>query len=435
MSLKIELEHGQQHIYFPGQHVRGVLKYVVWKQKNIHTASIVFRGKVETEYVEGRRGTAGNTHGPRKRAQEIHRLFEYNQQLFKGPFDVPPQTFNWPFDFTIPTHVESRRVRNTTPGFIPDGWSTTPPTFAFSDSTFGHNAYAKVRYKLVALVTGGGLTGNDNLELPVTISRLAIDRPPSPRLFINKILPSAIWSSRLLRQDNHSLKQKFKHAFSDDPNLRTPCIAFRANVHFPKSISASQKFRIAFSIVHINITPNDPLNPELLLVSLRISSKTRTDIVAAAGGISLSGDRYAKSTNHETDRFVKLKPTRLPLDGTAVALDQEQCLADWKSEGALAWLPDFATYTIRYSHIIKMYAIVSHPQTNHQFELKTEFPFEVLEPHASELSGVSGIAIEPEYRSDAMELEENDLPRYEDDVRPPMLEAPAYVENIRAVNA
>lgn len=429
MSLKIELEHGPQHIHFPGQHVRGVLKYILWKQKNIHTASIVFRGKVETEYVEARRGQAGNTHGPRKRAQEIHRLFEYNQQLFTGPFDVPPQTLSWPFDFTIPTHVESRRVNNISAGFIPDGFSQIPPTFAFSDSTFSHNAYAKVRYKLVARVTTGGLSGSDDLEIPITISRLAPDPPPAPRLFINNIWPSISWASRALRQEDHSLKQKLKHAFSDDPQYRTPCIGFKANVHFPKSISPSQKFRIGFSIVHIQITPNDPPNPELLLVSMRISSRTRTEVVVAPGGLSVFGDRHAASMNYETDKFVKLEPMHLPLDGSAVTLEQQQCLANWKAEGMLAWQPDFSTYTIKFSHSIKVYVTILHPQTRHQFEMKTEFPLEVLEPHASELAGVYGAVIGPSYQRQAMEVDETDLPRYEDDVRPPEVELSAYAGN------
>lgn len=229
MALRIVIDGADDvKTYFPGQRITGKVVATFTKQQPVTVANINFRGKVETEYTEGRNGPAGNTHGPRRRARETIRLFEYDQELFRGPYDIMPQTLEWPFDFTIPTQCYHERVDNSDPGFIEDGWSETPSSFSWVDYAYTHSARARVKYKLTATIQSGGLFKNHDIEVPVTIQRISDVAAPRVKLTRHEILPSQCWSSSDLRQQSLTFRQKLKHLTSDDPELKTPCIAFRA---------------------------------------------------------------------------------------------------------------------------------------------------------------------------------------------------------------
>jgi len=358
MSLRLELEnHEPQGYYYPGQEIRGNVIFQLPKQRKIASASITFRGKIDTEHIESRRSTAGNTHGPRARAHEVMRLFEYSHSLFQGPFDVPPQTFSWPFTFTIPKHVEQRRIGNKSPGFIPDGIAPLPPSFTWEDHTFTHDARARIKYKLVAYVDSGGLFKNEETELAVPIYRYTRVPPPIPQILKHEFFPSQCWSSRDLRNQPHTLKQKLKHITSSDPELKTPCIAFKAYVHFPLQLAPHQKTAIAFSILHHRVTPNDPESPDLVLDALRLNLKSHTAMTAARSGFgpsfSLMGDRYCEGRNPEAGKTLSFAPARLSLTGEEVYLSNDVCLADWR-QGGLPYMGDFETYTIKSAHVMKV---------------------------------------------------------------------------------
>ncbi|KAK5941277.1 hypothetical protein PMZ80_006555 [Knufia obscura] len=428
MSLSIELEEhdGRKHFYL-GEAIRGRVVFKLPKQRKIAFASITFRGKIDTEYVESRRGKAGSTHGPRVRAHEVLRLFEYTENLFRGPFDVPPQTFSWPFTFTIPTHVEHARVGNRSPGFIPDGISPLPPTLSWEDFTFTHDARARIKYKLVAHIDSGGLFKNEDIELSIPISRFSTVPPPYPQLVKHEFIPSPCWSSRELRDQPHSLKQKFRHLTSNDPELKTPCIAFKAWVHFPLQLAPDQKTAIAFSIQHHRVTPNDPEAPELVLDALRLSLYSRTAMTAAntafGSSFSLTGDRYCQGSQHEAGTTISFKPTRLDLEGKEVYLSDSICLADWTASPHMSFMGDFETYTIMRGHRIRVEADVRHPATGHVFQLRTEIRFEVLDEYMPELA--SGMAIPRADGGTVTRYEDidNELPAYHEDVRPPEVDS------------
>ncbi len=426
MSLHIELnDHDQRKLYYLGQELRGNVTFQLLKQRKITFASITFRGKIDTEYVESRRSTAGNTHGPRSRAHEVIRLFEYTHNLFRGPFDVPPQTFSWPFTFTIPTHINHRRVGNKSPGFVSDGISPLPPSVDWEDHTFVHDARARIKYKLVAHIDSAGLFKNEDTEVLITIARFSTLPPPKPQLVKHEFFPSQCWSSRELRDQPQTLRQKFKHITSNDPELKTPCIAFKAWIHFPLQLAPAQKTAIAFSVFHHRITSNDPEAPDLVLEGLRLTLKSHTAMTAARSAFSpsLSGDRYCEGSNHEASHVVKFDPVQLPLDGTEVQLgaDNSICLADWRQHNLMPLTGVFETYTVKRGHRMKVEAHVRHPASGHVFQLRTEFRFEVLDVYlpgmawGGETSGSVGEAGQVTRSEDF----DDELPAYSEDVRPP----------------
>jgi len=432
MSLRIELDDpGQLEHYYPGQELRGNVIFQLLKQRKIATASIVFRGKIDTEYIEHRRGAAGNQ-GPRSRSHEVIRLFEYSHTLFKGPFDVPPQTFSWPFTIAIPTHVQYRRTGNKSPGFINDGVSLLPPSIDWKDYAITHDARGRIKYKLVARVDSGGLFKNEDTELPITIFRFATVPPPKPQLLKHEF-PNQCWSSRELRDQPHTLRQKFKHITSDDPKLKTPCIALKAWVHFPLQLAQHQKTAIAFSIQHSRVTPNDPEAPDLVLDSLRLYLKSHTSITVVRNSIRAAlnlTDQYCAGRADLASHSVACQGTRLDLNGKEVCLSDDICLADWQlaKNQSRPVVGDLDTYTLKRRHLMNVQADVRHPPTGHVFQLKTEFRIEVLDEYMPEMAQRAGNRLGQGGQVTRLEDVDPELPTYDEDVRPPEAESGGKTE-------
>ncbi|KAK6373114.1 hypothetical protein LTR64_005035 [Lithohypha guttulata] len=420
MSLEIHLEHGQHHTYYPGQTIRGYVNYTISKQRRIKTASLSFRGKITTTHAESRRGPSGNTHGPRMRTEEILRLFDFSEQLFQGPYDVPPQKFNWPFEFDIPTHVEIRRANSRGSGFVHGGRDRLPPSFDFDAATYNYHASARIKYKLAVFVDNGGFFRNDELELPITIRRAAMVRPPSiVQNRLREFLPPPCWTNRSFRPESHTLRQKFKHVFTNDPELRTPCIAFQAFVSLPVAMTAEQGFPVDFSIKHIRITKDDPESPALTLDSIRLSLWSHTQLITARAGSPLPGDRYAEGGEFVADQVLYFEPVKLPLDATPVKVAQDIKLMDWRGAGSVHLLSSFLIVTVRHVHRLRVEAIVRHEETSHQFQMKVEVPCRILDPSARDLGLDELLYRSVEAEFDGLEAVDMELPRYEDDVRPP----------------
>lgn len=412
MSLKIELDHGSnssQH-YYPGQTLTGKVIANFTKQQSVTITTITFRGKIDTEYIESRAGSAGNTHGPRRRAHETIRLFEIQHTLFQGPYDVIPQTFEWPFMFNIPVDCNHTRVGNTSPGFIPDGPSLLPPTFEHIETTFAHDARCRVKYKLVAAVQSGGMFKNHSTELPVQLSRCSMTKAPWPVLIDRPFRPSPNWSSSSLREQSLTFKQKLKHITSSDPELQTPCIAFGAFIHFPEQLAPEQQASIAFSIRHKQITQNDPEAPILMLQSVKLQLKAQFAMLASKSGIpSLSGDRYCDSQAWAADKVLLFNPMQLSLTGEKAVLTDSFQLSEWSSRPKL--IGEFSTYTIRTHYKIRVEAEVRHPATGHIFIMRNEFPFRVLDQYRDM------VPANDQNHGQTAEVD-HELPAYDED-RPP----------------
>lgn len=423
MSLLIETERGARKIYFPGQLISGHVDYKLIKQRRIRHATISFRGKITTLHAESRKGTSGATHGPRRRTEEVLRLFDYKIKLFEGPYDVPAQRFRWPFEFEIPTHVDVSRTENRNPGFIPDGRSGLPPSFEFDTATFSYSAGARVKYKVAVIVESAGLFSNDELELPIVIRRMAAPNViPDLYLTQREILPSIYWTSRDLRPQAHTIKQKFRHVFTSDPELQTPGIAFRAFVTLPHSITPYQTWPLDFSIEHFKKGPNDPDAPNLILNSVRLALYSKTELTAARAGPIISGDRYAQGGTFEADRLIMLKQVELPLNNTSVRIAENVKLADWAESG---FLGGFMTYTIRHTHKLRVEVLIMHRETRHSFNLKTDVPIRILDPTYIELGVDPPLGPPPDAAVTREIVDDPDLPRYEDDIMPPSMLAVA----------
>ncbi|RMZ87621.1 hypothetical protein DV736_g5152, partial [Chaetothyriales sp. CBS 134916] len=253
-----------------------------------------------------------------------------------------------------------------------------PPSFFWESNTVSHNARAYIKYKLVARVDSGALFKNHKLELAILVTRFSPDPLSRPQILTHEYRPSPQWSSSALRVQSHTLKQKFRRMTSNQPELKTACIAFRAYVFFPARLSLQQHAPIAFSIKPFRITPNDPEAPQLCLDSLALTLKSHTAMVASASS-RRSTDRFAESKELETSRIIRFNRVVLPLDGTKVMLRDDVCLAKWRpGEG---WIGSFSTYTITRDYGMEVDAVVRHTETGHVFSLKTEFPFCVLDPH------------------------------------------------------
>lgn len=419
MSLRIETDRGARDIYFPGQTISGNVEYKLPKQRRIHHVTISFRGKITTVHAESRKGTSGATHGPRRRTEEVLRLFDYKIKLFEGPYDVPPQTFRWPFEFEIPTHVDVRRTENRNPGFINDGSSALPPSFEFDTATFSYSAAARIKYKLIVIVDSAGLFNNDEVELPIVIRRMA-----APNIFSDlhmtrrEILPPIYWTSRDLRLQAHTMKQKFRHVFSSDPELQTPGIAFRAFITIPQSVTAYQSWPLDLSIDHFKRGPNDPESPNLILNSVRLALYSKTELTAARTGPIVSGDRYAQGGTFEAEKQLMLKQVDLPLNNTPVRIAENVKLADWAKGG---FLGGFMTYTIRHTHKLRVEVLINHKETRHLFQLKMDVPIRVQDATYTELGIEPPLGPPPDAAVTREIVDDPDLPRYEDDVMPPSM--------------
>ncbi|RMZ79629.1 hypothetical protein DV737_g3323, partial [Chaetothyriales sp. CBS 132003] len=402
--------------YHPGDHISGRVIAIFHKQQRVSIAQICFRGKIQTEHWQTR--GAGNTRS-REHRKEVIRLFEFNQTLFRGPYDIQPQSLEWPFAFTIPTHVDYRRTGNTGPGFIEDGTSPLPSTFFWDSKSFSRDARAYIKYKLVATIKSGGIFKNHELELPILITRFSQSPPPPPQISTHEYYPSPRWSSRALRAQGHTLKQKFRHITSNDPELQTPCISFKAYVYFPTILSPQQHTSIAFSIKPLRITPNDPEAPKLILDTLSLTLKSHTAMVASGS----SRDRFAEDTKYEAGHNVVFNPVILPLDGAEVKLHDHICLARWRPRDR--WSGDFSTYTIRRDYQMKADAVVRHIGTGHVFSLSTEIPLCVLDRHPEQRydrpppGGNDGVGVVRSGDGWYGDEELDQPPAYNADVRPP----------------
>lgn len=405
--------------YHPGQILSGTLTYNLSKQRTLNSITLTLRGKLEGNYVEIRTNSSlALTQGPRRPMKEVIRLFEDTRMLFNGPYDVPAQKFEWPFEFHIPPFVEHRRSdeKGRSKGFINDGWGELPPSFDWIDRTMIHDASIKIRYKLVASVQSGGLFGNEEREWPITIRRVSILPVPGLRSQPAEFGSGVSWKSHKLRVEGEKLgmRQRLKSVVSDDPALKMPGINFRAWVHMPRCFSATQKFDVGFGILYNKVEENDPEKPILLLENVRLILKSRTQMTIKRGefvGMTITGDRKCEGWQVVADHMVKFgvgKDQILPLDGESVHVG-EMCVGDWKNREGAVLLGNFVTWTVKYGYWLAVEASVRHKDTGKVFTLDTGFSVELRDTYAPELSGKAGRA----------NGNEDELPQYGDDVRPP----------------
>lgn len=415
----------QSDTYYPGQTIHGTLSYTIPKQRTLNSINLNFRAKLETNYVETRTSSgAGLTHGPRRPMREIIRLFEDTRTLFEGPYDVPAQTFSWPFEFVVPrgTHVDRSGIasgkKGGTKGFIDDGYGELPPSFEWHDRTMVHDAAAKVRYKLVARAESGGLFGTDEKEWPITLRRVS-DTPDSQVISVRKEFSPVSWSSHKLRPEGQKLnvRQRLRSVVSDDPGLETPTITFRAWTGMPRCFTADQKFDVDFCLVYEKKGDLEPEKPKLMLDTVKLSLKARTQVMVKRGGfvgMTVAGDRQCEGRYLVAERTARLgdggNGVVLPLDGTPVKVG-EMCVGEWRGGEGVNLMGDFVTWTIKYGYWVSVEAVVRHVETGKTWNLDTGFAVRLRDEYVPALASA--------LMDGAHDQGEDILPGYEDDVQPP----------------
>lgn len=411
-------------IYYPGQTIHGTLSYTIPKQRSLHSITLTLRAKLETYYVETRSSTgAGLTHGPRKPMRETIRLFEENRKLFEGPYDVPAQTFQWKFEFVVPrgTHVDRSGVssgkKGGNKGFIDDGYGELPPSFEWQDKSMSHDSSAKIRYKFVARAESGGLFATDEKEWPIQIRRVS-ESPDSQLISVEKGFQPISWSSHKLRPEGEKLnmRQRLRSVVSDNPELGTPSLNFKAWVGMPRCFNPDQKFDVNFRLVYEKKGDLDPDKPTLMLDSVKFAFKTRTEVMIKRGsfaGMTISGDRQCEGRHLIAEKIVKLgdggSGITLPLDGEAVKVG-ELCVGEWKRVEDMDLIGDFVTWIINHGYWMSIEAVVRHVQTGRTWNLPTGFVIKLRDEYVPELVSAA---------DERHDQEEDVLPGYEDDVQPP----------------
>lgn len=404
-ALRIQLGRPSSSVYLPGQRLAGKVVYVAKGQQTLKDVTISFKGKIDTRFRENH-----------NRHTESILLFHLSEQLFKGPFNVQPQTFEWEFDFLVPTHIRYDRAQGgLNQHVIVGGVSRTPPTFYHEHTQFDHSASAEIKYKLVAEAQVGGLFRDQSAQVPVSIRRVRDTPPPLITVSKHTIVPSPCWSNRDLGLRKHSLKERLQSTISNDPNLKSACIAFDTHVHMPHMLAVTQATPVGVSIQHKTITPNDPQNPILELVGLELAIRADTRLVVSRE--SLWGNIYSDYSELQQSHVLNFDPRPLPLDGEIVFVVDNMKLADWTGGlGKWPYIPNFRTYTVSLEHRMRVDILIRHAESKHVFKVRTEFPFAILDPYEPNVSGVEENRV---YRSTYMSEVDPDLPAYEDDVAPP----------------
>lgn len=421
-------------IYYPGQTLHGTLSYTITKQRSLRSIELTLRAKLETFYVETRSSTgAGLTHGPRKPMRETIRLFEDNRRLFEGPYDVPPQTFEWPFEFMIPrgTHIDRSGVssgkKGGERGFIDDGYGELPPSFEWQDKTMSHDSSAKVRYKLVARAESAGLFATDEKEWPIEMRRIS-DSPDSQLISVQKGFQSVSWSSHKLRAEGEKLnfRQRLRSVVSDDPDLGSPSLNFKSWISMPRYFSVDQKFDVDFRLVHEKKGDLDPEKPTLMLEYIKFSLQTQTEVLIKRGtfaGMTISGDRRCEGRHPLAAGLLKLGDggtgVVLPLDGESVMVG-ETSVKEWKYTEGTKFLGDFVTWIINYGYWMHVEIMIRHVQTGRTWRLETGFVVKLRDEYVPALA----LTID-----EAHDQHEDVLPGYEDDIQPPDHEDGRLKEN------
>ncbi|KAK5088759.1 hypothetical protein LTR05_002981 [Lithohypha guttulata] len=391
MALQIKLRQyldADPATFEPGETISGSVVYRTIKQRSIQHAAISFDGSIKIEYIPTGQNNAGLgfASGPRRPNKYRNTLIDDRVTLFEGPYDVPPQVFEWPFEFTIPQTCrliadgESiEQMRSVSPNTTAPGEDVLPPSYVWHHQTIGRNARVDVVYKLSVDVKCSGLLNNDSIERVVTIRQQqghpisSTDQKPTRCDF-----PSISWASNSLRLPGErvSFKQKMKSTFSSDPALKPPSLSFKAAAYLPHNIGLSQRFKIGMSVEQQKLAEHDSEDPSLLLEKMSLTLKTHTTIAVPKTGL-FTQERLCQGEEILAQHEVLLgnNGIDLPTDGRLVDAADGLCLQDWLKDDHKKILASLETSILHVGYRLAVDIILRHEKTNKQFRLGTQGPF------------------------------------------------------------
>lgn len=428
MSIKIQLQ-GEQVVFHPGDIIRGKVIYQLTKSKSIDKAVLSLNGLIKTEYIPIQQGNAALIQGPRRPSREKIVLFDPQQLvLFQGPYKVPAQTFEWPFEVTLPRTCRRGSVPDASSASVPgippnDAEIDLPPTYKWRDMLVGRDATAEIKYDMSIAVSSGGRLGTlfsgDSYELPLIVrpSLVLMNQSLDLKATAYDVFPSVAWSSNQLRPADRrlSLKDKMKSTFSSDPTLKTPCLAFKLVAHIPRSLDLHQRFAIAFSVRHERKTENDPDSPTLELTSLALILKSHNTMIVGRLGL-FQEERMTQGEEPLANHKVQLpRALHLPIEGDMVLVADDLCLADWlgrdKVEKPESLYSDFTTWVLKLGHRLAMQVTVRHAETEKEFKFAMQVPIELRRSNGS---------IPDDGTDGSSRPDQEQLPKYERHEEPPL---------------
>lgn len=395
--------------FHPGETVRGRVKYKVSKQRTIQTAAITLNGSLKAEYIPVQQNNSALVlvQGPRRPNKLKVSLFEHTTKLFDGPYSVPPQEFDWPFEFIIPNETETELTRQRSGTQSLDFVFDLPPSYTWSHQPIAHNVYAEIAYKLAVKVECSGLLKNDSLDQVLILRQRrntsGLESEVKPR---RNALPLVSWTSHELRPAERrlSLSQKMKSKVSKDPALKAPTLTFESAVYLPHAVDLQIPFSISFSLTHRTENENDPSDPSFVLEKLRLTWSERTSITLPKTGI-FTNESLSKGEIILARRDIELiQKIEIPAEGQVVEIARDICISDWLEKDKANIPGDFDTFVIQLGYRLAVELEIRHVESEKTFRLSTSCPIRLLDAAPDQL---------PEYAAGSSALQHDEqLPAY-----------------------
>lgn len=412
MSIKVVIDgvtDVNSTIFHPGETIRGSVKYKITKQRTIQNATLKLEGSLKAEYIPVQQNSSAMTllQGPRRPNKLSRILLENNTKLFDGPYDVPPQEFEWPFEFTIPWTTEIAMPTQQNEGQSVNVQMDLPPSYNWYNQAIAHTVHAQVAYRLIVKIECSGLLKNDSLEQILTIRRQRDASEPITELKPRRHdLPPISWSSQDLRPAERrlSLGQKMKSKVSKDPALRAPTLTFTSAVYVPDSIGISQRFDVNFSLSYKRESENDPEDPTFVLAKLRLTWSERTTMNMPKTGLF----------THETRCQNELILARREIDlnrgievlgeGQLIEIAKDVCVNDWLEKSSATLPGDFDIFVIQLHYRLAVELEVKHEESGKVFRLSTSCPIRLVDEISNEA---------PKYQAESSSTTDHEqLPAY-----------------------
>lgn len=239
-------------LFIPGEQVIGKVVLKLEKDSEISGVVIRFRGKCKSQVP----------HGDNSISHKFF-MFTFEKQLFKGPFKLKADTYEWPFSFAFPEHFEMKGnpFEGKSSKFLM-GKQPLPPSMVMRE----RDTEAHVQYKLQARVPCHVVGWKAKINLNFTPVRL--EALPDPQ-FISRKQMQPPWTEPFRYTEDFvprplTAKEKLRsifHTSSDNHN-----ITFSFSASAPTSIVIGKPYPLTLTL---NSEPTDMVMPSFILQSAR----------------------------------------------------------------------------------------------------------------------------------------------------------------------
>jgi hypothetical protein len=260
----------QPRLFIPGDRVVGKVVLTLTEDETVENIIIDLKGKCKTKIV---RGSGQNRHTHRYELE----FYTDRRLLFKGPFKMRADTYEYPFAFQLPesfTYTASGfSDQNWSPEYSTMGTKPLPPTCL---GPYGRHE-CEIYYRLTARVPKTFSDWEDKYHLNFSPPRTVSD--PNPLLKANENNASTYHRHYRLTDDGtcrtlttrESLKETFKH------NAATNSVNFTLNAVAPIAIVIGRPYTIDLTLASPDEATGN-IMPDFKLKAWALILKSRTDI-------------------------------------------------------------------------------------------------------------------------------------------------------------